>query len=275
MMVRESSLLWSSITISSWSIQSCALMLSKQAGRVAAASRTGISKLMQGDRGFDMTGLKHSLRTCMRKINKSAFTRIDHSGEESSRNPQLADSFDLEKKSGILVAQVTKGSPAAKAGLQEGDVITAYRGKPVTNVGGFRNRVSMTEPGSSEELIVIRGDKQRRITVTVGKLTEEEAIVPGAALSTEIIGLTVQTLTPQLADRFGIQMGEGVIVTQVRPRSIAAMAGVRTGSIIMQVNQKPVKTAAEFKQLVESGGKKRVLLLLRVGEVQQYLVLNW
>jgi len=79
--------------------------------------------------------------------------------------PELAESFDLENKAGILVAQVTEDSPAAQAGLQQGDVIVAYQGKPVMDVGSFRNRVSLTLPGSREQLTIIRGGKRHGITV--------------------------------------------------------------------------------------------------------------
>lgn len=189
--------------------------------------------------------------------------------------PELAESFGLEQNTGILIAQVTEDSPAAQAGLQQGDVIVAYQGKPVTNVGSFRNRVSLTAPESREQLTVIRDGKRRTITVTIGQLTPEKQVAQGPAQSADELGLTVQTLTPQLADQFGVNAGEGVVVTKVEPGSIAAMAGIESGAVILQVNQQPVKSAAEFKQAVKSSSENRVLLLLRKGNMQQYLVLSW
>jgi serine protease Do len=190
--------------------------------------------------------------------------------------PELAESFDLGNKAGILVAQVTEDSPAAQAGLQQGDVIVAYQGKPVTDVGSFRNRVSLTLPGSREELTIIRGGKHRSIKVTIGELTKDKLIAKGPAQSTDELGLTVQTLTPQLAEQFDAKAVEGVVVTEVESGSIAATAGIEPGTVIVQVNRKPVKSAAEFKRAVDkSSGDKRVLLLLRKGDMQQYLVLRW
>jgi serine protease Do len=189
--------------------------------------------------------------------------------------PDLAQSFHLEQNAGILIAQVTEDSPAAQAGLQQGDIIIAYQGKPVTNVGSFRNRVSLTFPGSREQLTIIRDGKRRTITVTTGQLTKEKLIAQGPAQSAEELGLTVQTLTPQLAEQFGAKAGEGVVVTEVEPGSIAAMAGIEPGAVIVQVNHKPVKSAVEFKHAVEGSGENRVLLLLRRGNMQQYLVLSW
>ena len=83
-------------------------------------------------------------------------------------------------------------------------------------------------------------------------------------------------MTPQLAQQFGVDEQSGVIVTGVKRNSVAALAGIRTGTIILQIDRKPVRTAAEFQQLIQaSSDDRQVLLLLRRGEVQQYLVLSW
>ena len=190
--------------------------------------------------------------------------------------PELAESFDLEQTQGILIAQVTEGSPAEKAGLRQGDVIVAYRGEPVKDIGNFRNRVSLTPPGSSEELTVIRDGQRQDITVTIGKLSEDSFVAEGPAQSTEEIGLTVQTLTPQLAEQFNTKAGEGVVVTEVRPGSIAAQAGIEPGAVIMQVNQKTIRDAAEFKKEINaSQNNRRVLLLVRKDNLQRFVVLSW
>lgn len=189
---------------------------------------------------------------------------------------ELAESFGLEQSQGILVAQVSEDSPAKKAGLKQGDVIVSYQDKPVTDIGDFRNRVSLTAPGSSETLTIIRGGKQRKIKVTIGELSADERVAQGPAQSTEELGLAVQTLTPELARQFDAKPGEGVVVTGVQSGSIAATAGLRTGDVILQVNRKPVSSAGEFNRAVkESRGDKRVLLLVRTGDMQRYVVLRW
>jgi serine protease Do len=188
----------------------------------------------------------------------------------------LAESFDIESSRGILVAQVSEDSPAARAGLRQGDVIVEFRGEPVTDVGSFRNRVSLTLPGSRETLIVLRNGKRRSLQVTIGKLTKEKLIAQGPAQSADEIGLTVQTLTPQLAEQFDAEPGEGVVVTEVRPGSIAAMAGIEAGSVILQVNREPVESAADFQRAVrQSNSDKHVLLLLRKDGTQRFVVLSW
>ncbi|MDP1950985.1 MAG: DegQ family serine endoprotease [Nitrosomonas sp.] len=188
----------------------------------------------------------------------------------------LAESFGIEPGQGILVAEVTKNSPAEKAGLRQGDVIVAFNGEPVVDVGNFRNRVSLTPPGSREQLTILREGKQKDLTIVISELTIDKLAEQGSAQRTDDIGLTIQTLTPQLAEQFATMPGEGVVVTNVQPGSIAAIAGVEVGSVILQVNRKEVKTAAEFTQAVkESSVKKRVLLLIRKDNVQRYVALSW
>lgn len=190
--------------------------------------------------------------------------------------PDLAESFDIDSGKGILVAQVSEDSPAAKAGLRQGDVIVEYRGEPVTDVGSFRNRVSLTAPGSTETITVLRDGKRKTLQVTIGKLTEDKLLAQGPAQSLDEIGLTVQTLTPQLAEQFDARPGEGVVVTEVRSGSIAAMAGIETGSVILQVNREPVGSAADFQRAIkQAASDKRVLLLVRKGGMQRYVALSW
>jgi len=191
---------------------------------------------------------------------------------------ELAQSFDLEETQGILIAQVTEDSPAQKAGLRQGDVIVSYRGQPVKDVGSFRNQVSLTPPGSQERLIIIRDGKKKTISVTIGTLTEDKLVTEGSGptQNVEELGLTVQTLTDELADMFNVKAGQGVVVTAVAPGSIAAQTGIETGMVITQINREPVKNAEEFKQAVNaSRAERRILLLVQKGDMRQYIVLRW
>jgi serine protease Do len=190
--------------------------------------------------------------------------------------PDLAKSFSVEPGSGILVAQVSENSPAEKAGLRQGDVIVAYRGQAVKEVGSFRNQVALTSPGSTEALSILRNGERKTLNVTIGKLTKDKLLAQGPAQRTEEIGLTVQTLTPELAEQFDAKPGEGVVVTEVRPGSIASMAGIESGSVILQLDGKSVGSAAEFARAVKDGSKKkRVLLLVRKNSTQRYVALSW
>jgi serine protease Do len=189
----------------------------------------------------------------------------------------LAESFGLDQLQGVLIAQVAAGSPAAAAGLRQGDLILSYQGEAVRNVGAFRNRVALTPPGSQAQITVLRDGRRLTLTATIGTLTEDKLAAMGSATAqdAEALGVTVQTITPQLAEQFDAQPGEGVVVTQVEPGSIAAVAGLELGTVILQVNREPVRDAAGFKRAVEQSPGDRVLLLVRKGGMQQFLVLRW
>ena len=192
-----------------------------------------------------------------------------------NRTPDLAESFDLGQNQGILIAQVAEGSPAARGGLRQGDVIVGYRGKTVTDVGDFRNRVSLTAPGSQAQLTVLRNGRRQTIDVTIGTLTDAEVAAVRPTESMEALGLTVQTLTPQLAESLNAKIDEGVVVTGVERGSVAALAGIETGSLILQVNRQPIANSAEFKRAIAQSPGRRVLLLMRKDDMQRYVVLSW
>jgi serine protease Do len=187
----------------------------------------------------------------------------------------LAKSFDLKNEKGILIAQVTKNSPADKAGLKAGDVIVSFQGRPVSETGDFRNQVAMEQPGSKVEFDIVRDGKQRSITVKIDKLTDNKLAMEESSQAGEKLGLKVQTITADLAKQLGIKAGKGVIVTEVAPGSVATMAGIGRGSVILEVNRKAVNTAAEFERAVKSSANNKVLLLVRDDDVSRYVVLSW
>jgi serine protease Do len=189
---------------------------------------------------------------------------------------ELAESFDIEQSQGILVSQVNEDSPADKAGLKTGDVIVQYKGRPVKDIGDFRNRVAQTPPGSRESMVVIRNGERKEIKVKIGELGEDTPLAQAPAASAEKLGLSVQTLTPELAQQFNAKPGQGVVVTQVKPGSIAAIAGIKTGNVVLEVDRKPIDSAAAFNRAIEESQQNdRVLLLIASANAQRYVVLNW
>ena len=187
----------------------------------------------------------------------------------------LAKSFDLKNDKGILIAQVTKNSPADKAGLKAGDVIVNYQGRPMSDTGDFRNQVALAQPGSKVEFDIIRDGKQRNISVKVDKLSDHKQAAQESSQASEKLGIVVQTITADLTKQLGIKAGKGVIVTEVAPGSVATMAGIGRGSVILEVNRKAVNTAAEFDQAIKNSANNKVLLLVRDDEVSRYVVLSW
>ncbi len=189
---------------------------------------------------------------------------------------ELADSFGVEQGQGILVAQVSEDSPAQRAGIKQGDVIILYQGKKVNNIGQFRNTVSLTAPNSKEKIVILRNGKRKNLTVTIGKQGEDTQVADSSTQNTHEIGLAVQSITPQLARQFNVKAGKGVIVTHVKPNSIAATAGIKPGTVILKANQKQVKNATDFKQAIkDSQANKRVVLLIRSNNMQRFVVLSW
>jgi serine protease Do len=187
----------------------------------------------------------------------------------------LAESFDLAPGQGILVAEVGEDSPAARAGLRAGDVILAFGGQPVSEVGRFRNQVALTTPGTRQALTILRDGRRLSIDVTIGRLGGETVAAGGAEQTTADLGLTVQTLTPALAERFDARPGEGVVVTRVEPGSAAAVAGIEPGTLVLRVNRQPVSNAAEFRERLADGPPGRALLLVRQDGAQRFVALSW
>ncbi|MES9814299.1 MAG: DegQ family serine endoprotease [Candidatus Thiodiazotropha sp.] len=189
--------------------------------------------------------------------------------------PELAESFGSKYQKGILVAEVSENSPADRAGLKQGDLIFKLDGKNVGNVGDFRNRISLTSPGSKVGLEIIRNGKPKAIEVTVGELSEQ-SVAGSNTKTTEELGLTVQTLDKELAESFGTNTTQGVVVTNVSPGSISAMAGIDAGTVINQVNRNPVTSAGEFQKRINEGRSQRqVLLLVMKGGMSRFVVLRW
>jgi serine protease Do len=179
--------------------------------------------------------------------------------------PELAESLGLEKSRGALVGNVAEGSPAAQAGIQVGDVIVEYNGEPVEDSSALPILVARTEVGKSVKATVIRDKKKVPVTIKVGELKEEEVVA--AAPQTGRLGLTVQNVTPQVAESLGLPRAQGVVVTAVQPQSAAAEAGIRRGDVLLEINRKSISNADEFLKLVNQAkaGENLLILISRGG----------
>jgi serine protease Do len=174
----------------------------------------------------------------------------------------LAESFGLKSQQGILISQVSENTPASEAGLQAGDVIVELDDKSVNDIGQFRNLIAMTPPGSFRSLKVLRDGKNRQVKIRIGTLASDAQGSSAPALPQAQLGLRVQTLTPELAKQLGTSDSRGVVVTQVEAGSVAALAQIETGTIIRQVNRKPVTSVETFRKLISAIPKDGNILLL-------------
>ncbi|HWO43066.1 MAG TPA: DegQ family serine endoprotease [Candidatus Eisenbacteria bacterium] len=186
--------------------------------------------------------------------------------------PEIAQSLGLEKSRGALVAQVNPGSPADRAGIKTGDVIIEYNGKPVEDSNELPLLVARTPVGAKVKAVVIRDKKQVPLTIEVGELKDPEVVasVPEKGK----LGLTVQNVTPQIAETLQLDRPHGVVVTAVEPGSAAATAGLRRGDVILQVNRKDIANVQEFQSAVsEAKPGSNLLVLIRRGEANLFVVL--
>jgi serine protease Do len=189
--------------------------------------------------------------------------------------PDIAESLGLSEAKGALVADVVKDGPAEAAGIKQGDVIVEYDGKPVSDSAELPLLVARTSVGKSVKVKILRGKDTETFTVKVQELKEEET-AQAAAGTAEDLGMTVQTLTPEIAENLGIDRSlKGVVVTQVDPGGSAADAGLRRGDVILEVNRQPVKDAEAYRKAVKAVGKgKSVLFLVRRGDNTIFLAVK-
>jgi serine protease Do len=166
----------------------------------------------------------------------------------------LAKSFGYSGREGALIDDVVPDSPAAKAGLKPGDIVTKYQGKPVKSSSQFRNAVAATAPNTKADIEIFRDGKKQSLQVQIGLLSEEELArsqpaAGGDEEAAESLGLTVQPLTPELARQLGMKEGQaGVVIAAVEPGSLAARGGLRPGDLITSVGGKPVANLKEFRE---------------------------
>ena len=191
--------------------------------------------------------------------------------------PEIAKALKLERAEGILVAQVEKSSPAAQAGLKPGDAITAMNGKPVTSYDDFRNQIATMGPGAKVQLSIVREGKVSDVAVALGErpVQTAQAKQQGTPEPQQSLGVEVQNLNRDMAQQFGYQPGEGVIVSRVVPGSPADDAGIEPGDLIRSVNRQPVTSTSEFAKAIAAAKQTgSALLLIQRGEFSQFIVVQ-
>ena len=180
--------------------------------------------------------------------------------------PELAKSFGLKEKKGALVAEVVSGSPAEKAGIEQGDVIIEFDGKEITESKDLPRMVASTPVGKAVILKLSRSGKVLDRQVKVGEMEEKTEVVKTHSTK-KSLGITVQNVTPEIAKGLGLKKETGVVVTGVEPGSPAADAGLQAGDLIREVNRKPVKDIDDFSQRIEkSGDQDNILFLIQRGQ---------
>ncbi len=192
---------------------------------------------------------------------------------------EIAESLALPNPQGALVADVTNGSPAAKAGVKVGDVILRYRGNPLDETHRLPRLVADSQIGSEAELLIWRNGRQQKLRVQIAQLRQQVARAqpssePGGT-EQGVLGLAVAPLNMEMRNELGLDQNEkGVVVRGVLPNSEAADRGIAAGDVIQQVDQRSVASPAEFRQALERAQKARrtlVLLLIRHGDSRHFV----
>jgi serine protease Do len=179
--------------------------------------------------------------------------------------PNLAKEFKLKDNKGALVGDVTAHSPAEKAGLKEGDIITDFNGKPVTDSRHLKLEVARTQPGESVPVTILRDGSEKTLDVTVKEMPGTEHLAKNDNQKAEdtgtLNGVAVGDLDSRARQQFDLPANiKGVVVTDVDPNSAAAEAGLKPGDVIQEINRKPVKTAEQAVQMTEKANDKTTLL---------------
>ncbi|HUW37397.1 MAG TPA: Do family serine endopeptidase [Rhodocyclaceae bacterium] len=175
-------------------------------------------------------------------------------------NQGLADSFGLKAPGGALVSSVEKDSPAAKAGLKDGDVILRYDGKDIATSSQLPLLIANTAPGTVARLQVMRKGETRQIDVTVGRLNDVKlASADVNGHSQGRLGVVVRPLTAGEQQQAGVSGGL-IVENAAGP---AANAGIQPGDMILSFNDTPIKSREQFKQLLAKAGKHVALLVQR------------
>jgi serine protease Do len=188
--------------------------------------------------------------------------------------------FGLKSRAGAVVSSVSPGASADRAGIQPGDVITEFNGRPIPNTTDLVEMVTATKPGTAVPVKVVRDGKEQTFTVTVDELdleAEQQGRQAGRGnrndpgiQGSDSFGLTLGDLTPQMARRLQLPSGRtGAVITDVDPNGPSAGV-LRQGDVILSVNRQAVSSAAEAGrelQRVPSGRIAQILVWREDGEV--------
>ncbi len=189
-------------------------------------------------------------------------------------NEGLSASFGYSGTDGALVGDVTSGSPAEKAGIKEGDILITFDGKSFKNTKQLRSLVAATEPGSKTPVEVFRDGRRATYYVQIGELEAQLASAHAEDPSDEL-GITVRTLTADMATQLGYDDVHGVIVTNVDPLGLAAKAGIRPNDVILKVHGTAVANVTEFRhEIGKHNLKEGVRLRIQSGPNERFAFLQ-
>jgi serine protease Do len=235
----------------------------------------GVNSVIKSETGgFQGIGLAISsnlVKNVMAQLLKDGLVHRGYLGVQvQALDPEVASRLGIANRAGVVVSKVTKGAPAARAGLLEGDIVTAAAGQPVKDARELQRIVAGLPAGKAVELAVIRDGAPKTLSVTLAEQPRELGSLTGPnadsfdneATTLDRIGVKIGDMTPQRAKAFGFpEKTEGVVITEVEPNGMAAEAGLRHGTLIVKVDQVQVRTTEEAQKALEKGSYDKGVLL--------------
>lgn len=179
--------------------------------------------------------------------------------------PELAKSFGLDTRAGTLVNDVRDESPAAQAGLKQGDVITKYQGLPVDGPRALQRAVTQTPIGTKVAITIMRDGHEETLAATIGEQPDTIKVAKTGASDTEhpLAGVSVRNVNAHEAKDLGLKgKTQGVLVVGIAPNSKAEHAGLSEGDVITEINRQPIKSVQDFERVTAGLKKDQSGLLL-------------
>ncbi len=170
--------------------------------------------------------------------------------------------FNLKEKEGALISQVYAGSPAEKAGLKVGDVVTEVDGVKIKNSQDVVREVLKKKVGQKVNFVVLREGKRLEISVTTAQMPEKIGKRGPAKPAKEWFGLKISNVTPEIAKQLGLAKTEGVAIVGVQPNSAAQAAGLKPGDIILEVNHQKIFNEEDYSAAIEKAKPEQGVLFL-------------
>ncbi len=192
----------------------------------------------------------------------------------------LANSFGLARAEGILISEVQEGSPADKAGIRAGDVVTHLNGVPLNDVTSLRNKVAMLQPFEKAKITLMRDGSEENVTVIIGEKPGTTAAPARSAAphtdrgrQIDRFGLTLQQLTEN--NKGSYSPGSGLLIIDIAPASPAEKAGLKPGQLIESINRKKTGSLKELDKLMRTiNNADKLLLRVRDGEYSSFIVIS-
>lgn len=192
--------------------------------------------------------------------------------------PEIAESLELGDDDGALVADITEGGPADKAGVKRGDIIIELNGNKIDQMPDLPKLVASYSPGTKTNMKVLRDGKEKTLNVKLGELPEQGTQVSSRNQKDDIeqsLGLIVQDITPQIKKKLGIEYSNGVVITDVRANSVGSGGGLLRGDVILEINKKQIANLDDYRNTLDSAKEgQNLLFLIKRGSNTIYVALK-